>query len=84
MPELSEPRWAVASERGMEAANLTYAAARELVSKLMGEDVRGLCIITNESAHRLAGEETRDEISTEETASSAKQVRPQAHFNISG
>ncbi|MBA2341165.1 MAG: hypothetical protein H0V88_12270 [Pyrinomonadaceae bacterium] len=72
VPELSEPRWAVASERGMESLNLTYSAARELVSKLTGEDVRGLCIITNESAQRIAEEKTRDKTSTEESVTSAK------------
>ncbi len=51
---------------------LTYSAARELVSKLTGEDVRGLCIITNESAQRIAEEKTRDKTSTEESVTSAK------------
>ena len=68
MAELSETRWAVASERGAEAADLTYAAARELVSKLAHEDVRGLCIVTNEAAQLLAKRSAQVEIRAAENA----------------
>jgi hypothetical protein len=70
--ELSEPRWAVASERGAEAGNLTYAAARDLVSKLAHEDVRGLCIVTNEAARRIAEGSAQAEIRSEENAACGK------------
>ena len=54
MSELNEQRWAVISERGREAAGLTYAEAAELMSRLKGERVHGTCVITAEAAARLA------------------------------
>ncbi|PYS80483.1 MAG: hypothetical protein DMF67_20225 [Acidobacteria bacterium] len=53
MSELSERRWAVQSERGGEAAGLTYDEAAALVRRLRGEDVSGLCVITDEAARHL-------------------------------
>ena len=52
--ELTIERWAVISERGREAADLTYEEARRLVHRLAGEGRHGLCIITNEAASHLA------------------------------
>lgn len=54
MSELNEHRWAVMSERGCEATRLPYAEASELVRQLRGEDVRGLCVITDTAAGHLA------------------------------
>ena len=54
MSELSERRWAVLSERGSEAAGLTYEEAAALVRRLRGEDTSGLCIITEEAARNVA------------------------------
>jgi hypothetical protein len=54
MSELSEPRWAVLSERGSEAAGLTYDEAAALARELRGRDVSGLCVITDEAASHLA------------------------------
>jgi hypothetical protein len=54
MSELQEQRWSVLSERGREAARLSYAAAAALVQTLTGERVHGLCVITDEAAARLA------------------------------
>ena len=55
MGELNETRWSVLSERGCEAAHLSYAAAAQLVAQLTREPVFGLCIITDEAATRLNG-----------------------------
>ena len=52
--ELGERRWAVMSERGCEATRLEYAGATELVRRLRGEGLRGLCIVTETAAARLA------------------------------
>ena len=54
MSELNQPRWAVLSEHGREAAGLTYEAAAALVRRLRGEDTSGLCIITDEAASNVA------------------------------
>jgi hypothetical protein len=53
MSELNENRWAVLSERGVEAAALDYAAAARLVQQLIAARIFGLCIITTEAAARL-------------------------------
>lgn len=53
MSELDESRWAVLSERGCEATRLGYEEASRLARQLRGEDVRGLCIITETAASRL-------------------------------
>jgi hypothetical protein len=53
MSELQEQRWSVLSERGREAARLSYADAHALVRTLTGERVHGLCVITDEAAERL-------------------------------
>ncbi|HVG30987.1 MAG TPA: hypothetical protein VM864_14850 [Pyrinomonadaceae bacterium] len=52
MSELGEQRWSVLSERGREAAHLSYADAAALVRTLTGERVHGLCVITDEAAAR--------------------------------
>lgn len=54
MSELNEQRWAVVSERGCEAARVTYAEAADLMRRLKGERVHGTCVITSEAAARLA------------------------------
>ena len=53
MSELGERRWAVLSERGGEAAGLTYEEAAALVAELRGRDVSGLCVITDEAARHV-------------------------------
>jgi len=53
--ELTENKWAVLSERGCEATDLTHEEARRLVHGLAGEGRHGLCIVTNEAARRLSG-----------------------------
>ena len=55
MSELDEQTWAVLSERGVETSGMIYAEARRTVERLRTEDVRGLCIITTQAAHRLTG-----------------------------
>ena len=53
--ELTENNWAVLSERGCEATDLTHEEARRLVHKLAGEGRHGLCIVSNEAAKRSSG-----------------------------
>jgi hypothetical protein len=51
--ELVKETWAVLSDRGVEATGLTHEDARRLVHKLGGEGRHGLCILTDEAAHRI-------------------------------
>ena len=53
--DLGMEKWAVLSERGREATELKHEEARRLVHKLAGEGRHGLCIVSNEAAHRLSG-----------------------------
>jgi hypothetical protein len=53
MSELGERRWAVLSERGSEAAGLTYEEAAALVKGLRTKDVSGLCVVTDEAARHV-------------------------------
>lgn len=57
MSELNERLWAVLSERGREAAGLTYEEAAALVGELRagaaaanGGKISGLCIVTDRAA----------------------------------
>ena len=52
--ELDQLRWAVISYDRCEAGNLTYEAASRLLSELESEGVSGLCIVTDQTAARLA------------------------------
>jgi hypothetical protein len=54
MSELIERRWAVLSERGCEATQLTYAQALEMMRALKRERVSGLSVITDEAARRVS------------------------------
>jgi hypothetical protein len=54
MGELDEQRWGVLSERGCEATALSYAAALELMRRLLREKVSGISIITNDAARRAS------------------------------
>ena len=51
--ELGKGRWAVISDRGVEATGVTHEDARRLVHRLKGEGRHGLCIISDEAASRL-------------------------------
>jgi hypothetical protein len=53
MGELDEKRWALMSERGCEATRVSRAEAVELMRRLRGEKVSGLCVITEHAASRL-------------------------------
>lgn len=53
MSELGERRWAVISERGCEASGLVYEDAAQLVQRLRGEKVSGLCVVTDGAARLL-------------------------------
>jgi hypothetical protein len=59
MSELTEPRWAVLSERGCEATALTYEQAIERMRALQREKVSGLSIITDAAARRSLPNSTR-------------------------
>jgi hypothetical protein len=54
MGELNEQRWAVLSARGCEAMGLTYVEAAELMRRLVREKVSGICVITDDAAHRVS------------------------------
>ena len=51
--ELGKERWAVLSDRGLEALGLVHEDARRLVLRLASEGRHGLCIVTDEAASRL-------------------------------
>ena len=51
--DLEKEKWAVLSDRGLEATGLSHEDARRLVHRLGGEGRHGLCIITDEAASRL-------------------------------
>lgn len=54
MSEFNERRWAVLSERGCEATDLTYMDAHQLMLKLAGEKVSGVSVITDDAARRIS------------------------------
>ena len=53
MSELREHRWSVLSERGCEASSVNYDEAAEFVRRLRASKIHGLCIISDEAAHRI-------------------------------
>jgi hypothetical protein len=53
MSELGKEKWAVISDRGVEATSLTHEDARRLVHRLGGEGRHGLCIMSDDAAGRL-------------------------------
>ena len=53
MSELTERRWAVLSERGCEATELTYAQALEMMRALQRERISSLSVITDEAVSRI-------------------------------
>ena len=59
--ELETKSWAVLSDRGCEATDLTHEEARRLVHKLASEGRHGLCIVSDDAASRVRpAVETRD------------------------
>jgi hypothetical protein len=56
MSELIKRSWAVISEHGSEATDLTYEEAHALLHRLDKERVHGLCIVTNEAARHFLRE----------------------------
>jgi hypothetical protein len=54
MSELNEQRWAIISQRGVEASALTYEDALKLIRRLSAEKVSSLAIVSNEAAERDA------------------------------
>jgi len=52
--DLGREKWAVLSDRGCEATDLSHEEARRLVHRLAGEGRHGLCIVTNEAAKRMS------------------------------
>ncbi|HVE60122.1 MAG TPA: hypothetical protein VNB22_25125 [Pyrinomonadaceae bacterium] len=53
--ELREAVWSVVSFDKCEASNLTYAEAEQKLTELEAQKVSGLCIVTDETAARIAG-----------------------------
>jgi len=62
--ELGKERWAVLSDRGLEASGLVHEDARRLVLRLASEGRHGLCIVTDEAAGRLGTSNPKRELST--------------------
>lgn len=56
LSELDEQIWSVISFEKRVGKNLNYSDAAELLEKLVGEKVSGLCIITDEAAEKMSGE----------------------------
>jgi hypothetical protein len=52
--ELQNEKWSVLSHRGLEATGLTHDEARRLVHRLASEGSHGLCILSDDAAHRLS------------------------------
>lgn len=53
--ELREAMWSVVSFDKCEASGLTYTEAEQKLSELEAQKVSGLCIVTDETAARIAG-----------------------------
>lgn len=51
--DLSKPQWSVVAFDGLAASGITYHEAMAKMAQLTGENVSGLCIITDEAAARL-------------------------------
>lgn len=51
-----ERRWAVISEHGSEATDLTFDEAHALLRSLSDEGAHGVCIVTNEAARHFLRE----------------------------
>ena len=73
MSELREQRWSVVSERGCEASGVNYYEASELVRRLRGEKIHGLCIISDEAARRYNSNSNNNGATT-----AATEVKPAA------
>jgi len=54
--ELDLPRWSVVSFDACEASGLTYDAAEKFMSEQEADGVYGLCIVTDETASRVAAQ----------------------------
>jgi hypothetical protein len=52
--ELRLPVWSVVSFERSEASGLTYAEAEQKLSELEAQNFSGLCIVTDETAARIA------------------------------
>jgi len=57
--ELEMPIWSVITFDDIAASNLTYADAAEKLEKLKAEKVSGLCVVTDETAARMAKSEEK-------------------------
>ncbi|MGQ0761106.1 MAG: hypothetical protein ACT4OT_03685 [Acidobacteriota bacterium] len=58
--ELQSQQWAVLSNRGCEATELTHEEARRLVHRLEGEGRHGLFIVTTDAARHVGAPRTPD------------------------
>ena len=62
--ELDQPRWSVITSDECTASGLSYTEAKRLVEQ-MTDEVPGLCIVTDEAAHKLFGGAKPKTIKTE-------------------
>lgn len=53
LSELDQKRWAVVSFEQIEGGPMTYNDAAALMADLESRGVPGLCIVTEEAAHRM-------------------------------
>jgi len=51
--ELDSPVWSVISFERVEAADLDYTSAAQLLAELEAKKVAGLCIVSNDAAARI-------------------------------
>lgn len=79
MNTLNERLWAVLSERGREAAGLTYEEAAALVRELRasgdganGGKMSGLCIVTARAGERVAPAKKKGDGKTKRTSRAMK------------
>ena len=57
LSELDAPVWSVISFEKRVGKNLKYADAAALLEKLVSEKISGLCIVTDEAAEKMSGDD---------------------------
>jgi hypothetical protein len=70
--ELDQPRWSVVTFNECAASGLSYVEATRLVEQMLDE-VPGLCIVTDEAAHKMYGNAKAARVSTNEPAEDLSQ-----------
>jgi hypothetical protein len=63
--EFDQPRWSVITSDESAASGLSYSEAKRLVEQ-MTDEAAGLCIVTDEAAHKLFAHAKPKTIKTED------------------